>query len=131
MVSSTLTSMVVVLALHEIFCWFPNFLKGKIMAVETTLATLSVGQCKRYNLAAGVSTPSTIVGPLNSRLVVAVEKDTYFRMVQNSSPSDCTSDGTDQLLLAGNQYRIEAIPTGYKLVYLCPQGGWLHEQPGA
>jgi hypothetical protein len=99
--------------------------------VEISLVPATPGSSRLQTLVANTSANSLLSFNTEAKIIVTPENDTYFRMTKTTDNSACTNDGTDQLLLARNTYRIHPIPAGYRLVYNCPSGGRLWETPEA
>jgi hypothetical protein len=69
---------------------------------------------------AAITTPSVVVTPT---------VDCFFR--QGANPT-ALSDGTDQILLATNSYRLSGIVSGNKLAFITASGtGTVYITPGA
>lgn len=93
---------------------------------ESSLRALSGGQCQTVSIS-GTSAQSAAITAGSA--VVTPTVDCYFRSSANPT---ALSDGTDQLLLGGVQYRIVGITSGDKLAFKTTGAtGTVHIAPGA
>ena len=93
---------------------------------ESSLKALSGGQSQAVSIngssaqSAAITTGSAVVTPT---------VDCFFRA--DSNPT-ALSNGTDQMLLGGNQYRIFGITSGHKLAFITTgNSGTVYITPGA
>lgn len=89
------------------------------MALETSIRpqTTASSETKTVTAAASHSSIFTCLPGVATSAVVTVTTDTYMRMSASDSTAPA-ADGTDQLLLSGNQYRVEPIPDGHYLHFI-------------
>ena len=93
---------------------------------ESSLKALSGGQSQAVSIS-GTSAQSTAISGTSA--VVTPTVDCFFRA--DSNPT-ALSNGTDQILLGGNQYRIFGITSGHKLAFITTGNtGTVYITPGA
>lgn len=97
-----------------------------IPIAEGSLRALSGGQCQAVSIS-GTSAQSAAI--TTGSAVVTPTVDCFFRA--DSNPT-ALSNGTDHILLGGNQYRIFGITSGHKLAFITTGAtGFVHIAPGA
>lgn len=97
-----------------------------VVMTEGSIRALSGGQCQAVSIS-GTSAQSASITTGN--VIVTPTVDCYFRASANPT---ALSDGTDQLLLGGVQYRIVGIASGHKLAFKTTGAtGTAHIAPGA
>ncbi len=94
---------------------------------EVSMAVSEGGTSQRI----AISTTSAQSGVLSANggvdAVVYADTDCFVR--QGASPT-ALADGTDQLLLAGNQYRLSGIVSGNRLAFITASGaGFVYLTP--
>lgn len=99
---------------------------GASLVTEQSIVALTGGQ----SAAVVISTTSAQSAAITAgSAVVAPTVDCFFR--QGTNPT-ALSNGTDQILLAGNAYRINGITSGDKLAFITASGsGTVYISPGA
>lgn len=97
-----------------------------VVMTEGSIRALSGGQSEAKSLS-GTSIQSSAI--TTGSVIVTPTVDCYFRAGSNPT---ALSNGTDQLLLGGNQYRIIGITSGNKLAFITTGNtGTVYITPGA
>jgi len=96
------------------------------MSIEGSLIALTGGQSSKVS----ISSASAASAAFTVSMVIATPTaDCFFR--QGAAP-EALADGTDQLLLANNTYRITGIVSGNKLAFITTgAAGTVYISPGA
>lgn len=91
---------------------------GLVVNEESSIISLSDSGSKKLT----VTTSSTpMAAAVGATTAVVTVKDVDVFMTQGASPT-AVSDGTDQILLAGNMYRVTGITSTNKLAFITASG---------
>src|SRR3990172_7690254 len=97
--------------------WVLKSIAGAALVTDQSLIALTGGQ----SAAVTISTTSAQSAAITTGwAIVTPSVDCFFR--QGTNPT-ALSNGTDQILLAGNSYRINGIVSGDKLAFITASGG--------
>ena len=101
-------------------------MSGTVETIEQSITALTGGQSEPIS----VSTTSAQSSAITSGwAVVTPTIDCFFR--QGSGTPTALSNGTDQILLGGNSYRITNITSGNKIAFITASGtGTVYITPG-
>jgi D-alanine-D-alanine ligase-like ATP-grasp enzyme len=99
--------------------------------IEITCAILSGGQSSKIAISTTSAQSATIAVQGNDNVAtLLITPDTTCFARYGSNPT-AVSDGTDQILLANNTYRVDATPGG-KFAFITATGtGFVYITPGA
>ncbi len=89
------------------------------MSLETSIRPQTTANSQKLAVTAATvhSTVFTTSEGISQSAVVTVTTNCFMRMTDVAG-TVVASDGTDQYLVSGNQYRVEPIPTGYYLHFI-------------
>jgi hypothetical protein len=93
--------------------------------INISCQVLSGGQSSKVAVS---STSAQSVALTCANCLVTPDVDVFVRMGTNPT---AVADGTDQILLAGNTYRIQPIIPGYKLAFVSTGSGNVYLTPDA
>ena len=96
--------------------------------IEYTLAVTAPGLSQKLSLAGGGVAVVTAAPMGFDTVVVTPMVDCFFR---KSATANATADGTDQLLVAKNTYRLFGIAAADKLSFNGATAGDIYLTPGA
>jgi hypothetical protein len=106
--------------------WEPIGVGGAVYVQAQSIVALTGGQSAAVAISAVSAQSAAITMP---SVVVTPTVDCFFR--QGANPT-ALSNGTDQILLATNSYRISGIVSGNKLAFITASGsGTVYITPGA
>ncbi len=100
------------------------------MTFEISTIPQTSANSQKLAVTAATVHSAAIASNMSTNAVITTDTDCYMRMTA-ASDTVVASDGTDQLLLAGNQYRVGPIPNGYYLHFIRKTAdGSVHITPG-